>query len=136
MGSRLYQFDPETEQFSRFAFESALTRPTPPKAIKGIYEDDEGALWLAVNHDGLYRLDAARENFQFYESPSPARAPDAPESGRPPPAIRPPINDLYGDSAGHIWTTTYNGYYRFDPRTETYEAFRAKSNPSGPDSYM
>ena len=58
-------------------------------------------------------------------------------SGAPPAtAPRPPITDLYADRAGYLWITTLNGFNRFDPRTGTYEQYRAKAGASGPDSYM
>jgi signal transduction histidine kinase/ligand-binding sensor domain-containing protein/CheY-like chemotaxis protein len=135
-GFRLYQLDPDSSQFTRYPLETQLTRPTPPKAVIAFYEDDAGALWVAVNHDGIYRLDPSRQNVQFYESPPVAPMPDAPPDSTSTMVIRPPITDLYGDRAGHIWVTTLNGFHRFDPRTETFESYRATAKRTGPDSYM
>jgi signal transduction histidine kinase/CheY-like chemotaxis protein len=86
------------------------------------YEDQSGSLWIAVNHDGLYRLDAARENVQFYDSP----ASPPPDSASPngPKDIHAPITSLYADKAGFIWVSTLNGFSRFDPVTGKYDLYR------------
>jgi signal transduction histidine kinase/streptogramin lyase/ActR/RegA family two-component response regulator len=131
---RLYRFNLTNGRFTEYPLKSALSRPTPPKAVIDLYEDADGALWVVVNHDGLYRLDPARENVRFYEGPPSL---SALASGSPPAtAPRPPITDLYADRAGNFWITTLNGFNRFDPRTGTYEQYRAKAGPDGPDSYM
>jgi signal transduction histidine kinase/ligand-binding sensor domain-containing protein/CheY-like chemotaxis protein len=131
---RLYRFDPASGRFSEYPLKSALSRPTPPKSVIDLYEDAAGALWVAVNHDGLYQIDPARENVRFYEAPPSL---SALTSGAPPAtAPRPPITDLYADQAGNLWITTLNGFNRFDPRTGTYEQYRAKAGAAGPDSYM
>ncbi len=133
-GLRLYRFDVTNGQFTAFPIKSQVTRPTPPKSIIDFSEDAQGNLWMAVNHDGLYKLDASRSNIQFFEHPTAYRPPDA--DPPPPNAPQPPINDLYTDQAGYIWLSTLNGFDRFDPRTTTFESFRAKADPKGPDSWM
>jgi signal transduction histidine kinase/ActR/RegA family two-component response regulator len=71
---------------------------------------------------------------QFYEA---APSLSAVAGGAPPAtAPRPPITDMHADRAGYLWLTTLNGFNRFDPRTGTYEQYRAKAGDSGPDSYM
>ncbi len=130
-GFELYQFDPVSDQFTRYPLETAISRGTPPKSVIDFYEDKDGFLWLAVNHDGLYRLDPARENIEFYESP----VSFMPRSPNPPPAIapHPPITNLYADRDGNIWVSTLNGFFRFDPQSGAFQPFRAKSTPVGAD---
>ena len=133
-GFRLYRFDVTSGQFTAFPFKSQNKRPSPPKIFADFYEDDQNNLWIAVSQDGLYQLDSSRSNVQFYEHPSGYTPPDAP----PPPANapHPPINDLYTDHAGYIWLSTLNGFSRFDPRSHTFEAYRANSNSQGADSWI
>ncbi len=91
-GFRLYQLNPvnpTAPEFIRYDLKSALSRPTPPKAILDLHEDKDGALWVAVNNEGLYRIDADRQRVQFYEAAAvPPPPPDAkPQStDSPPPA--------------------------------------------------
>lgn len=113
---------------------TALSRPTPPKSIVDFYEDKAGALWVAVDHDGLYQLDPWRQKVRFYEGPPSLSSltAGAPYATAP----RPPITDLYGDRAGQIWISTLNGFSRFDPGSGTYRHYRARAGEAGPDSYM
>jgi len=133
-GMALYSFNPETGRFTPYPLESAVTRPTPSKVIIDFYEDDAGFLWIAVNHDGLYRLDPSRETVEFFDGPPSA---SAIRSGAPlATAPHPPITDILGDQDGTIWLTTLNGFMRFDPRSSTYDYYRAQPGEVGPDSYM
>jgi signal transduction histidine kinase/streptogramin lyase/DNA-binding NarL/FixJ family response regulator len=137
-GFQLYHLDPSTGEAVLYPLKSAISRPTPPKAIVAFYEDNEENLWIAVNHDGLYRLDPARENVEFFETPPPAPASPITENANDSlrSTIRAPITELYGDRAGYIWLTTLNGFHRFDPRSGTYQSYRINPAQTGPDSYM
>ena len=130
---RLYRFNPATKEFAEYPLQTGIDHPTPPKAIIDFYEDEQGALWIVVNQDGFYKLDPARENVQFYQGPTAETPPTAPK-GAPP--IQPPITDVYADRAGYLWVSMLNGFSRFDPKTGTYQRYRAKAEKSGPDSYM
>jgi signal transduction histidine kinase/ligand-binding sensor domain-containing protein/DNA-binding NarL/FixJ family response regulator len=136
-GLRLLRMDVATGEFSDYPLTSPVTLPTPPKSIIAISEDNEGALWIAVNHDGLYRLGADGEPPEFYRTPLAPQAgntPVDPEQARNLPTS--PITDLYLDRAGNLWVTTLNGLHRFDVQARTYQTFRLNPADSGPDSYM
>jgi signal transduction histidine kinase/DNA-binding NarL/FixJ family response regulator len=131
---RLFRLDQSQGEFIPFPLESQVTNPTPSKVITDFEEDAQGVLWIAVNHDGLYGLNADRTAVEFYQTPFAAStSPDAPI---PPNAPRSPISDLYQDRAGMIWLATLNGFHRFDPVSRTYSSFRANPAATGPDSYM
>ncbi len=133
---QLLQFDSKTSQFSDYHFKSQAppNLPTPPKAIVDLHEAKDGALWIAVNHDGLYRLDAERKDIQFFQSPIQGKIPTG-NSG-PNNAPRPPIDAISEDHEGNIWVSSWNGVSRLDPKTGTYKQYRTKSDAHGPDYWF
>jgi signal transduction histidine kinase/ligand-binding sensor domain-containing protein/ActR/RegA family two-component response regulator len=131
---RLFRLDETQGEFIPFPLESQVTNPAPSKVVIDFQEDAQGVLWIAVNHDGLYGLNADRTAVEFYQTPFAAAA--SPDAAIPTNAPRSPISDLYRDTAGMIWLTTLNGFHRFDPLSKTYSSFRANPATTGPDSYM
>jgi signal transduction histidine kinase/ligand-binding sensor domain-containing protein/CheY-like chemotaxis protein len=132
---RLVRFDPGSGQFTDYPLISqAPAGPIgPPKDIVALYEDRQGALWLGVDHEGLYRLDPQRQDVRYYETPRALGTPkDVPLNNVP----RPPISNLYGDRAGNIWVSTWNGFSRFDPATGVFHQYRARAGRPGPDSWI
>lgn len=104
----------------------------PPKTIVGLYEDDQSALWIAVNDNGLYRFDPERKNLQYYASAAPL-LPGNVAIAPPPDAPRPPLTNLYGDSSGTIWVSTYSGVNSFDIRTRQFTVHTSNATGITPD---
>ena len=139
----LYRFDVTAKQYTAVEFKSQGNRSGQTPAIIDMYEDAQGYMWVVVNQDGLYRLDPAKGETQFFRNP-----PNAPPPGvKPPPPPKgngpqantppnPPISSIYPDREGNIWVSTLNGIRRFDPKTGEYQQFRIKKDEVGPDSFM
>jgi ligand-binding sensor domain-containing protein len=125
---RLLQFDPENETFLEYSRLKKAPESTPlqgpsPKngAIVALHEDTENGLWVVYGQGGLYRLDESRETHVRYEAPEAPRPPDV--DLPPEMKIQPPIVNIDRDRAGNFWLTNENGFYRFDPVSETYYRF-------------
>src|SRR5205085_2429559 len=131
----LYRLDPQTGQVTNFPIKTSLKRPTPPKGVIALYEDQAGTLWVAVNQDGLYHFDLSGKQGEFYEAPA---APGPEMADLPPERIpHPPITNLVGDGAGHIWVSTLNGFSRFDPAAGSFEQYNPRAGmASGAGSYI
>ena len=129
-GGRLIQFDPVTERFQLYP---ELSKPVaagpgrggPPPgapAVVAFYEDAESGLWVAYENRGLYRLDEARSTHVHYEGPE-LEPPLGGNNERLDEPIRPPLVSMSADTQGNVWLTNWNGFFRFDPVTETYHRF-------------
>ncbi|MEQ8677653.1 MAG: two-component regulator propeller domain-containing protein [Aggregatilineales bacterium] len=133
--NQVYQFDAEAELLTRFPLtqprpdpndeqqapppQQAPTQPTRPRVIVSLAEDPSGRLWVASSSGGLYLIDETRENVTQYTGPEIPPPPDAPINT----PIRPAINNVNIDATGKLWLANDNGYFRFDPTTETYQRY-------------
>jgi signal transduction histidine kinase/CheY-like chemotaxis protein/streptogramin lyase len=137
----LSRFDPATGQFSPYQLPEApppIPPATggrgappgpppgpagPPTEVVGLYEDHEGALWVAVIRDGLYRLDPQRKSFQvFRQPPGGPRTVDDPHS-----VATNEISALAEDRAGNIWLGHAFGVLsRLNPYTQTFDHYLAE----------
>jgi len=97
----LYQFDRKTETF---------TEHLKGIGAQGLWEDEEGMFWLAVENLGLVRYNpetrSIEETFGIKEGLPNART-----------------YSVKADEAGHLWITTANGLARFDLATQQFTNF-------------
>ena len=99
----LYLYDKEDDEFVLMCDQRGNSR-VPHSAIKAIYEDDEGYLWVGTWNQGLYRYNTTNDT--WYELPK--------------------FNDsnsahcLLMDEHHHLWVGTWGkGIYRIDNPYET-----------------
>jgi len=108
---RLLHFDPITLDTSSIHFR----KPLPVLQLKGQFDhipfirDKEGIFWFAQQDGGLYRIDPESGNWTHYN-----HDPDHPE-GLPDFHVR----DLFCDSNGRIWLSTWAGLSRIIPDDAT-----------------
>ncbi|MCI0657700.1 MAG: histidine kinase [Acidobacteria bacterium] len=117
IGSRdgLLLFDGQTIR----TFEHDVSDPESisDNAIRTIYEDREGYLWIGTNSGGLNRLDRAQWRFQRFRH----------EPADPGSLSHDSVYAVLEDRAGFLWVGTQQGLNRFDPRTRTFHRFLADS---------
>ncbi len=90
--------------------------------VNGVTEDNAGNVWVMVDGDGLYRVDAKTQQVTVYR-----HDPDDPHS------LSTNNNGaIYADSSGNIWIATDGeGVDKLDP--ETGQVTRYSENPNIPD---
>ena len=106
--------NPETETFTHYAVPSASSED-PTRAIRVIYEDQRGFLWLGMTAGRiLYRFDPRTASFTGYDIGG-----DFPEGlsccG---------VQAIHSDGAGVLWLGTSRGLVRFDLASGTSIRYR------------
>ncbi|MFV9505355.1 MAG: two-component regulator propeller domain-containing protein [Oscillochloridaceae bacterium umkhey_bin13] len=107
----LNHFDPTTGRFTVYRHD-----PNDPTSLGGdqvttLLRDHAGVLWLGIRDVGLFRYDAARNQFQGYRSD-----PAGLRSGN--------VIALVESSPGQIWVATYGGgLYHFEVAREQFTDF-------------
>jgi len=114
---RLLRFDPVTFDTTSILF----SKPLPISQLRGqldhipFVRDKEGIFWFAQQDGGLYRIDQESGNWTHYNH-DPKRPDGLPDIH---------VRDLFCDSKGRIWLSTWAGLSRIlpDPVTDTAIAF-------------
>jgi len=95
-----------------------------PGAVKVIYEDRSGALWIGTEEPGtLSRMDPASGTFTVYRY-DPANPDRFPKTYG--------IRAILEDQAGNLWLGTYSGLVRFSPQSGAFTQYR--HDPQDPHS--
>lgn len=106
-----------------------------PATIQSVILDSGGELWLILTPYWLTRFNPATGQFKAYEiiadSPPPERPSGPSPQGGPPAGNAPPPGpptvptSIFQDNNHTLWITLQrSGLYRFDPQTETFQAYR------------
>ncbi len=115
--------------FAHYTHNPADPYSLGPGAVKVIYGDRSGALWVGTEEPGtLSRLDpgtgaAALRPFTVYRY-DPANPDGFPNTYG--------VRAILEDREGFLWLSTYSGLVRFDPRTGAFAQYR--HNPDDPHS--
>ncbi len=107
-------------------FKHDLTDPTSlsDNAIRSLYVDGAGTLWIGGWFNGLNRFDHETETFTRFQ-----HDPDDPNS-----LSNNTINAILEDRSGKLWLGTRGGLNRFDPATGQFTAYL--HDPDDPDSLV
>ena len=107
-------------------FKHDLTDPTSlsDNAIRSLYVDGGGNLWIGGWFNGLNRFDHETETFTRFQ-----HDPDDPNS-----LSNNAINAILEDRSGTLWLGTRGGLNRFDPATGLFTAYL--HDPDDPDSLV
>jgi len=113
-------------RFDGYEFRVFTHDPNDPtsladQAIRRVFVDSFGALWIGTDTGGLSRYDSATESFETYrhDPADPASLGDD------------RVRYIYEDSTGSIWVgTDGSGLDRFDRDTGTFEHFRHDASDS------
>ncbi len=91
-------------------------------AVRTIFEDRHGNLWVGTNSGGLDRLDRATGTFRRFRH----------DSADPRSLSHDSVYGIAEDESGHLWVGTQRGLNRLDPATGSFERFL--TDPSKPGS--
>ena len=99
-------------------FTSWVHDPSDPSsisddAIRTIFEDSRGALWVGTNTGGLNRLDRATGSFARFRH----------DSGNPGSLSHDSVYAIAEDRGGALWVGTQRGLNRLAPGSDTFERF-------------
>jgi ligand-binding sensor domain-containing protein len=111
----LYRYDGYT--LKRYRHERGEANSLSDDAIKVVYKDRNGILWIGTVYGGLDRLDAAQDTFTHYR-----HKPDDSQS-----LSDDRINCVYQDHTGTLWVGTHGGLDRLDAANGTFA--HLKNNP-------
>ena len=84
------EFDPSTEQFTRYTFDPDVSDST----VSAITEDSQGRLWIGSSHGVLYQFDRGTETLKPVSSDKGFGT----------------ILDIVQDQEGILWNAISNGY--------------------------
>jgi signal transduction histidine kinase/ligand-binding sensor domain-containing protein/AraC-like DNA-binding protein len=104
-GEGLCQFDPETEQFKRFKYESFNPHSLRYNSILSLCEDKSGILWVGTHMGGLSRWDRKKWKFKHF-----GHDPKTPNS-----ISEDNVVSICEDEKGILWLGTFDrGLNRYD----------------------
>jgi ligand-binding sensor domain-containing protein/signal transduction histidine kinase len=111
-GMGLDRYDRSTGIFTH------ITDPSKPQgatsaSVGGIFEDNDGFLWVGTSDSGAYRFDRKNNTFRYYQTD-----PNNPKS-----LSHNIVLAIYQDDRGIIWLGTGGGgLNRYDPKTDSFTA--------------
>lgn len=111
--SGLARYDPATDDFTHFRRDPNQPGTLPSNTVSHLVEDGQGQLWIGTPQ-GVARLQRQTGEVTLF-----ATDPNQPGRLGSGNVVR-----LFRDSAGEIWVGTHFGIYHFEPRTQTFRAFR------------
>jgi diguanylate cyclase (GGDEF)-like protein len=112
-GAGVYRLEPDTNRVQHFRHDPASTASLPSDAISATYADPAGLVWFGTRGGGLVRLTWTPEGpvWKAYTK----------RHG----LLNEVVYGIEPDKAGHLWLSTNNGLFRFDPANERFTMFNA-----------
>jgi len=117
-----YGWDPREARFVHYRHNPFLLDTLSSNAIRVIYQDREGVLWVGTADGGLNRFDHDAEEFTRYQH----------DDGDPHSLSHDMVWAIYEDREGVLWVGTGWGLNRFDRQTEQFSYYQ--HDPSDPRS--
>ena len=115
-GSGLLRYDPETDRFRHFQHDPEDPRSLGGPALRAIYEDRRGNLWVGFQSSGVNLYDPQGEGFVRY-----LYDPADPQS-----LSANVVTAIYEDRSGMLWFGTGGGgVSTFSPARHKFEHFRS-----------
>ena len=84
-------------------------------------EDKDGRLWIGTSGQGLYQLDPASGYLRVFRH----------REGDPTTLSNDVVQRLLIDHAGTLWATTWDGFDRFNARTQTFKTYQIEPRAKG-----
>ena len=100
----LDQFEPGTGRFIHFLYSEPDSTSAPSYNVYKLWEDKGGRLWIGCGGPGVRKLELKTGKFKTWLDGS-------------------YITALRQDSRGILWVGTKNGFYRYDPLSDTFVPF-------------
>ncbi|MDR1737456.1 MAG: response regulator [Candidatus Symbiothrix sp.] len=114
--SGLYQLDRNTRKvIRRYSYDSKES-PLISNDIRYLYQDSENNIWFSAQYEGLFKLDKSNDSIIAY--------------GEKESLTDKNVTAMAEDAAGYYWIGTQNGFFRFNPKTETFIRFGKGENLS------
>jgi len=110
----LNRLDRERARYTRFAIPGAGVSSD----VISLVEDRSGELWIGTSGQGLYRLDRGTSRLKAYRHNDADAATLADNT----------VPRLMIDHRGTLWAATLNGLSRFDPESQRFDTYRAKTD--------
>lgn len=115
----LNKFDPVNETFTRYYHNPYDSLSISHNAIRYIYLDKMGSLWIGTKNGGLNKYNYQSDNFISF-LPSPDYS------------LSNMVKGIFEDSSGILWIGTHYGLYQFDRITNSFKLIaqiRQKGDP-------
>ncbi|MBC7891292.1 MAG: histidine kinase, partial [Sphingobacteriaceae bacterium] len=104
---RLYRYDAGQARFTLHVPDPRQSPKVLQQSINALYADPSGKLWLATEGGGLLKFDPATNRFKAWmESDG---------------LLQDVCRSILPDAQGRLWVGTYEGFTRFDPKSERIE---------------
>ncbi len=107
----LYRHSPRTGRIRQYASDPADTSGLREKAVRAVFEDRSGAIWVMTTNYLSKLVNATEGRFQHVWY-------------RRTPAKEQPRPVIWQDRQGQLWIGTENGLLRFNPAAGTFDEFR------------
>ena len=121
--SGLSRFDPKTERFNNYQHDPGNPHSLSDNDIFGLFEDNEGFIWVATKNHGANRFDPKTGQFTRFTH-DPNNSDSLPDNA---------IQSIVQDRDGHLWfATREKGLIRRDRNSGWFSHF--SHNPSNPGS--
>ena len=112
-GGGLFKLDKETHKVLAHYTKDSPRIPINSDAIQYLFVDSKHQIWFSAEHSGLYRLNEKTGTITSYGVRN-----GLTESN---------VTGILEDDH-HLWLSTYNGLFRFDPATDTFVYFGEEDN--------
>lgn len=112
-GTGMYRLEPETSRVQHFRHDPASTASLPSDAISAMYAEPGGPVWVGTRGGGLVRLTWTAEGLAWKAYTK--------RHG----LLNEVVYGIEPDKVGHLWLSTNNGLFRFDPVNERFTMFNA-----------
>ncbi|MBA3469523.1 MAG: response regulator [Herpetosiphonaceae bacterium] len=115
----LHRLDPQTQQFSRYPF---MCNGRAPGRTEGLVVDPtSGMVWIMAGD--LVQFDPQSSQFTCFSPQPPGAAPPGPNAFR--------VTDMTLAPNGHIWVSSTDGIYNFDPATTIFSHYPGPAGQPG-----
>ncbi|HUL14013.1 MAG TPA: two-component regulator propeller domain-containing protein, partial [Methylococcaceae bacterium] len=118
LGGGLASIDPVTGNVTVYSFRSLVSKRNVTYGVVAVLQDDEGALWLGTDGQGILKLDRDRRHAVQYRT-DPNHSDSLSNDN---------VAALFTDHAGSFWVSTEGGYVdRFSSSPSIFRNYRHQS---------
>ncbi len=119
----LLRFDPKTEQFYPLGAPRDSSSKAPEGWVRAMFEDEQGALWVGTEYNGLYKITLHNDNVNDVVDYSIINYRHNPEDANS--LSLDYVRSIYQDKQGRLWIGTFGGgVNRFNHSDGTFTRYR------------
>lgn len=105
----VYKVDRQTCKIIKHYTSKSKDVCLPNNEVRYVFFDSHGKLWISIPHNGLYSIDESAKTIKKYDY----------NNG----LTNTSVTSITEDSSGMLWIGTFNGLFRYDPKTEFFVRF-------------